>query len=34
MRDIGLEYIPKQASHMHKYHMRQDKILFIGLMRD
>jgi hypothetical protein len=31
LRDVGLEYIPIHAIHMHKYYMRQDRDLYMGL---
>jgi hypothetical protein len=31
LRDVGLEYIPKRAIRMQKYHMRQSWGLYMGL---
>jgi hypothetical protein len=31
LRDVGLEYIPKRAICMQKYHMRQSRGLYMGL---
>jgi hypothetical protein len=31
LRDVGLEYIPKQAIHVQKYYMRQSRGLYMGL---
>jgi hypothetical protein len=31
LRDVGLEYIPKRAIHVHKYFMRHPRGLYMGL---
>jgi hypothetical protein len=31
LRDVGLEYIPKRAIRVQKYHMRQTRDLYMGL---
>jgi hypothetical protein len=31
LRDVGLEYIPKRAIRMQNYHMRQLRVLYMGL---
>jgi hypothetical protein len=31
LRDVGLEYIPKRAIHLQKYHMRQERGLSMCL---
>jgi hypothetical protein len=33
LRDIGLEYIPKQAIHIQKYNMRHPRGLYIDLSK-